>query len=371
MPSNYIGVPNNQGGPDINISNPVDDDPFNAALVNGDVNPLADFAGYLWARMTEFAASNYRSHSVGIGSNEVRGIFRISGASVGDPGNWVIAGFDGSAAAVSYSQDMGITWTKVNPASAHSFRAVSGGVSSVRAVAVGDSGDIYSTADGITWTQRTDPNSGANYKGVAASSTVVVAVGDGGTIISSTNGTSYTSRTSGTGNNLTSVAWSQDHSLFIAVGASGTILTSPTGTTWTSRSISSSYDLNAVACDSSGKVMAVGKKTSATTGGCVTISSDGTTYPTPTVLSGSTSTAFRCVTSFSGSQSVTGGAWVVGGDSGELFTTRIAPNSTVGWSRRPNLSGSALRSAYAGDFCDEVLLGDSAGNAWLSWTVPA
>ena len=52
-----------------------------------------------------------------------------------------------------------------------------------------------------------------------------VAVGGSGTILTSPDGVTWTARTSGTGNGLRGVAYGNN--TFVAVGEYGTILTSP------------------------------------------------------------------------------------------------------------------------------------------------
>ena len=87
-------------------------------------------------------------------------------------------------------------------------------------VAVGFSGTILTSPDGITWTTRT---SGTTYglNGVTWSGTQFVAVGFSGTILTSLDGITWTSRTSGTTYQLNGVIWSGTQ--FVAVGLSGRI----------------------------------------------------------------------------------------------------------------------------------------------------
>ena len=58
-----------------------------------------------------------------------------------------------------------------------------------------------------------------------------VAVGGSGTILTSSDGISWTSRTSGISNSFYGVTYA--NSTFVAVGDSGTIITSSDGTSWT------------------------------------------------------------------------------------------------------------------------------------------
>ena len=61
-----------------------------------------------------------------------------------------------------------------------------------------------------------------------------VAVGVSGTILTSTDGITWNPRTSGTSQLLYSITYSENLGLFVRVGYSGTILTSTDGITWTS-----------------------------------------------------------------------------------------------------------------------------------------
>jgi trimeric autotransporter adhesin len=103
-------------------------------------------------------------------------------------------------------------------------------------VAVGASGEVFTSPDGRAWTDRSS-GTASNLRGVAPSAGELIAVGTGGTIVTSTNGgTSWAAQISGTGANFAAVTWSG--SQYVAVGASGlngAIYTSPDGSSWTSR----------------------------------------------------------------------------------------------------------------------------------------
>ena len=76
---------------------------------------------------------------------------------------------------------------------------------------------------GTTWTLRS--SGGTDLSGVAHGNSLFVAVGKSGTILTSPDGVSWNQQTSGTSSELKGVA--HGNSLFVAVGKSGTILTSP------------------------------------------------------------------------------------------------------------------------------------------------
>jgi len=156
---------------------------------------------------------------------------------------------------------------------------------------------IYTSTDGLTWTNRDHPpappaGSTNNFTGiafsngvyvVAASNAVVrstdvltytavgsspalasvittssgfIGVGSGGNIYVSSDGLSWTQRTSGTFNNLHAIAFGGG--LLVAVGDSGTIQTSSTGTIWTSRTSGTSFALYGAAY-SNGLFVVVGQ----------------------------------------------------------------------------------------------------------------
>lgn len=108
-------------------------------------------------------------------------------------------------------------------------------------VAVGDSGKLATSPDGITWTQRTSSFSTTNIFGIAWSGSYWVACGDSGKIATSTDGITWTQRTSGTADNLSCSAYGNN--LYLVGGAAGTLLsaTDPTST-WTSRTSTISSD---------------------------------------------------------------------------------------------------------------------------------
>jgi len=91
-------------------------------------------------------------------------------------------------------------------------------------VAVGISGIILTSPNGIAWTTRTS-GTGLPLDGVNWSGTQFVAVGAGGIILTSPDGITWTPQASGTTNRLFGVVWSGTQS--VIVGANGTILTFP------------------------------------------------------------------------------------------------------------------------------------------------
>jgi hypothetical protein len=156
----------------------------------------------------------------------------------------------GAGGAIFTSAD-GISWT--NQAAPAGFTtdlyAVTGyaayqnnpGNPALRWVAVGDGGASVYSQNGINWAVGNPFNSNSlanpsNYalRSITQVSGAFFAVGDAGTILSSTDGITWTSHTatSNTTNNLRGVTHG---AIFVAVGDNGTIVTSVDGNTWTVR----------------------------------------------------------------------------------------------------------------------------------------
>jgi hypothetical protein len=139
---------------------------------------------------------------------------------------------------------------------------------------VGNSGTIYTSSDGTTWTSRTS-NTSKDLENVTYGNSTFVTVGSSGTILtSSDNGSTWTSRTSGTSNTLEGVTYSNN--TFVTVGSSGTILTSSdNGTSWDNRTSGTTQNLHDVT---------YGNSTFVTVGnsGTILTSSDATTWTTRT-----------------------------------------------------------------------------------------
>jgi len=145
----------------------------------------------------------------------------------------------------------GVVWSSQTSGDTHHLYGIanSNNGSSTIFIAVGVNGTtIISLNGGVSWTKGgTARRMGNAYDlyGVTYGNGTFVAVGNSGTIFTSTNGATWTSQTSGTINQLTGVTYG--NGIFIAVGYSGTILTSPDdGVTWTSRTSGISEGLTGV-----------------------------------------------------------------------------------------------------------------------------
>jgi len=183
-------------------------------------------------------------------------------------------------------------------------------------IGVGLAGNIYVSADGLSWTQR---NSGtaANLHGISAGGGLLVAVGDTGTIQTSPAGTIWTSRTSGTSLPLYDVTYS--NGLFVAVGQLGTVLTSTDGINWSGQYSGQINNLVSVTYGSAGFV-AVGP------GGTILDSADGTNW---TAQSSGTSTKLESI-------SFGNGYYLAAGDDAVALTS---PDGIIWTSRNIGATG--------------------------------
>ena len=147
--------------------------------------------------------------------------------------------------------------------------------------------NIITSPDGNTWTTRINGSNMCNYFSVTWTGSQLVAVGSYGSlalatfgvVFTSPDGITWTKRPMGNNNNLYSVTFGKGQ--LVAVGYSGVVLTSPNGITWTSRTSGNSNKLNSV-CFGNGRYVAVGGS------GTVLTSPDGITWTTQS--SGTTNT---------------------------------------------------------------------------------
>lgn len=118
-----------------------------------------------------------------------------------------------------------------------SWNVVTTALSSIRSVAyfngkyiiVGGDGKIYTSPDLLTWTQKIVTGLNGTLYSIDASSASLVIVGYNGTIVTSTDGINFTIRSSSTTNTLLTVQYFADSNNWIAGGANGTILSSNDG----------------------------------------------------------------------------------------------------------------------------------------------
>lgn len=162
-----------------------------------------------------------------------------------DDGNetWILCHAGGE---ISRSVDGGETWTEDASATAEDLRAVcsngSNATEGTLFVAVGNTGDIVTSAGAGAWTARTPAGGFAGtFWHVFWGGSLFVALGSGGTIQTSPDGITWTARTAAGGyaNDFRGGAW--NGSLYVIVGDAGEIQTSPDGITWTHRTPAGGY----------------------------------------------------------------------------------------------------------------------------------
>ena len=141
-------------------------------------------------------------------------------------------------------------------------------------VAVGSSGRVATSPDGVSWTAR-ESGTQIGLGSVAASPQAIVATGGYASVFRSVDGVSWAEVPASPDYALSSVVWTG--SLFVAVGANGTIVTSPDGLTWTARSSGTTAHLQGVAWSGT-RLVAVGWPTGAPVLDGVTTSTDGISW---------------------------------------------------------------------------------------------
>jgi hypothetical protein len=212
----------------------------------------------------------------------------------------------GSSGKLATSPD-GITWTQ---------QTSSFGTTTIQGiaygnglwVAVGSSGKLATSSDGITWTQQTSSFETTTILDVAYGEGTYIAVGDSGKLATSSDGITWTQRTSSFGTtNIRRITYG--NGLYVAVGLSGKLATSPDGITWTQRisgfeTIWAPYGITY----GDGLYVVVGASSEGT--GFLATSSDGIAWD---VINDSTSIAFLCICYYN--------FFVIGGQFGGIATS--------------------------------------------------
>jgi hypothetical protein len=131
-----------------------------------------------------------------------------------------------------YTSTDGITWTQVAfTSTALGFTAVASNIYTI--AVVGEDGVLWTTFNSLTWFVQ---NSTVvdTLNDIIWDNNKFVAVGDNGTIITgTTDGITWTEQTSNTTENLRHLVWNSASSLYVVVGDNNTVLTSPDAIVWT------------------------------------------------------------------------------------------------------------------------------------------
>jgi hypothetical protein len=177
-------------------------------------------------------------------------------------------GTDGQFLKANSAQSDGVEWATVSQYALPSQTGNSG-----KFLTTNGTSESWGTASqAINWTRRLSAT-GVAFTSIVYGNGVWVATGDTGQLYSSSNGTTWTSRTSQFG--TTSILFvNYGNGVFVAVGSSGKISTSTDGTTWTARTSNmGTNDINHVIYANSLWV-AVGSGGGTTNTGGITYSSD-------------------------------------------------------------------------------------------------
>lgn len=235
-----IAVVGQTGGVAVGVKCEVPASPYVALTGENGVCALADMApGVYRARVIRSESDTVITDSVEVLSYVTQGlsVFGISrGPGLG--GNWSIRSYG------VHSDLRAVTWA------------------GNRYVAVGDSGMILTSPDGLVWSATRLNNPDLRLQGIAWTGTTLVAVGrgqgDSGVIYSSANGVLWTLRAK-VPHSLNAVALGgTDTTRIVAVGEGGAVLTSLDGSVWTPTASATSTGLSSVAWIGT-KFLAVGK----------------------------------------------------------------------------------------------------------------
>lgn len=132
----------------------------------------------------------------------------------------------------------GITWTPAVSLTSYGLNTV---VSSADTILVaGDNKTRFISTNGANWTDVS--GSGYNINDVTYGNDLFVAVGDSGLIETSVDGVTWVVRTSGTGNKLNGITYNVSVNEFMVVGDNNTILSSSDCITWTPTSVFESQE---------------------------------------------------------------------------------------------------------------------------------
>jgi hypothetical protein len=146
----------------------------------------------------------------------------LYGITYTSAGNWVAVGSSGT---ILTSSD-GLTWTTQKSGSSADLKGVgsitslTNNLTSHQFIVVGANGTILSSPDAISWTAQ-NANTKANFNALSATNQFL-AIGSGGTVVSSLDGITWKSQASQSTANLTSLLSAQN--MYIAVNSAGGII---------------------------------------------------------------------------------------------------------------------------------------------------
>jgi hypothetical protein len=259
-------------------------------VVVGDHTIDTSSDGVTWTRRTPFVYVNFQAVAFGNGQFVTTGVFNDG------RGNLYYS--------VQRSTD-GVTWSGEPAPADVPMRGIAFGNGVF--VMAGDSGMIFTSPDGIAWTQR---NSGVgSFNDLSFANDRFTAVGSGGTLWQSGDGVSWAYPTSRQSQHLFGVGFALGR--FTAVGEGSAIIAPSANGEWTSSVAVTTHDLRAVTFGGD-QLVAVGERSEGVR------STDGMTWSSSPVISGSPDTRFNSVTYGNGTYVAAGGL------GGAVFTSTDA-----------------------------------------------
>jgi len=175
--------------------------------------------GINWTRVIVYDNSEVTLQKVGICYSEYLGKFVIIGYDIYSPYPTYI-----------FTSTDGITWTNVTSFN-NRYNDVIWVDTIQMLIAVGSNGKIITSTNGTDWIERNTITQMSLNSISYNKAGVIIAGGNNGTIIKSTDGINWSVVTSGTQKQITRIRFIDNINIYIAIG-SGIILQSNTGTDW-------------------------------------------------------------------------------------------------------------------------------------------
>ena len=212
---------------------------------------LASTDGATWSAITLLSSNVSTDHLKAYAITHLGSNFVAVGAVSPTP-------YTTSTGAVATSAD-GVTWTMGTlPAGA---TPIHGLISGTRLIGLGETGHIYSSTNGQSWTALTAITGPGTLNAGVFANGKYVGVGDNGYIVASNDSIAWAAgqvvKVAGAGVNLHGIAWTGTQ--FVAVGDNGAITTSADGSAWSALHTSAlSGTLRSVAVSDTGLIVVVG-----------------------------------------------------------------------------------------------------------------
>lgn len=210
-------------------------------------------------------------------------------------------------------------------------------------VAVGQSGKIASSTNGITWTQRTSGFGTSWVRWVAYGGGTWVAVGDGGKMSTSTDGETWTANTGSNFNTSYDIGHvAYGNGVWVGINANGTLRTAtdPTGA-WTSRTSQLGTGQHYAEYHPSFSIWTLGTETG-TSSGSLASSTNGTTWTARAANTSSDADSTFFAASNSSlilASSNTGSTWVMQtSTNGTSWSAVTEPSNAIGTRSAPTLA---------------------------------